>query len=169
MYKKLLIVFLCFLCIGCGKKESVNQFKKEYEKYNDEYFKLNLSEDDEVVYSTTSEVNKIIKSGTGVIFFGSPKDNLSRVVVDILLDVVNNTDLDHIYYLDNLDGITGIDNIEGKKIPLVLFVLDGKIVSYHVGTVNDKVELSDDEIVELYNLYSDGVHQVLQDACDENC
>lgn len=169
MYKKLLIVIFCLLCIGCGKKESVNQFKKEYEKYNDKYFQLNLNEDDEVVYGTTSKINKIIKSGTGVIFFGSPKDNLSRVVVDILLDVVNNTDLDHIYYLDNLDGITGIDNIESKKIPLVLFVLDGKIVSYHVGTVHDKVELTDDEVVELYNLYSDGVHQVLQDACDESC
>ena len=167
MKKKLYIILLCLLCCACTNSKTT--IKEEYEKYNKEYVKVDLTNANIVKYSNTKEINKIIKSGTGVIFFGSPKDNLSRVVVDILLDVVNNTDLDHIYYLDNLDGITGIDNIESKKIPLVLFVLDGKIVSYHVGTVNDKIELTDDEIVEIYNLYSDGVHQVLQDACDENC
>ena len=63
----------------------------------------------------------------------------------------------------------GIDEIENKNIPLVLFVLEGKIEAYHVGTIEDKVELSEDETIDLYNSYLDCIHKVLQDACDESC
>ena len=169
--KKILIIFLCFLCIGCGKKVSKNTFRSVYEKYNDsdEYINLNLESADLIKYSSVKEINDIIDNGSGVIYFGSPKDNVSRRVIDILLDVVNNTDLNKIYYFDSLNSINGLDDIENKKLPLVLFVLEGKIVSYRVGTIGDKVDLSEDEIIEIYNFYTDGVHMVLQDACDESC
>lgn len=168
--KKLLILVLCLLCCACdNKKETVSQFKSEYEKYNEEYLALELEDSDLIRYSKVSEINSLIKKGTGVIFFGSPTDNLSRRVIDILLEVADNTGLKEIYYMDTLDGIEGLDSIEGKKLPLVLFVLEGKIVGYRVGTVDDKVDLTDDDIVTLYNQYSEGIHQVLQDACDEAC
>lgn len=165
----LFLIFLIFLCCGCDKEGGNNQFVKEYEKYNNDYYKLDLGDTSIFRYSEVDEINKIIKEGTGVIFIGSPKDNLSRRVVDVLFSVADNTDLSDIYYIDSLDEIDGIDNIDGKGIPLVLFVLDGEIVSYRVGTVDNKVDLSEDEEIELYNFYSDGVHKVLQDACDESC
>ncbi len=169
MYKKLGIIILCLFCCACTKQEPTNKFKEEYEKYNDEYIKLELEDAKLIQYSTTSEINNIIKNKTGVIYIGSPKDNLSRKVIDILLEVADNTGLEKIYYVDSLDGIEGIDDIENKKIPLVLFILEGKIVNYHIGTIDDKIDLTDDEIIELYNSYSEGIHQVLQDACDESC
>ena len=164
----LIVIFVCFICIGCGNKRDVDRFKAEYEKYNDQYVALDLDDTSIVRYSDVDEVNKIIDSGSGVLFFGSPSDNLSRKVIEILLEVADSTDLENIYYLNSLDGVVGIDDVD-KKIPLVLFVLDGKIVSYKSGTIDDKVELSDDEVIELYNFYSEGVHKVLQDACDEEC
>ena len=169
MYRIFIIVVLCLMCLGCGKRDSVSRFNREYEKYNSEYIELDLGDSSFVHYSNLDEVNKIIREGTGVIFIGRPKDNLSRRVVSVLFEVVDNTDLDKIYYLDSLDEIEGIDSIDSLKMPLVLFVLEGKIVSYRVGTIDDKVDLSDDELIELYNFYSDGVHKVLQDACDESC
>lgn len=168
--EKLIIIMLCFLCLACGKQEDDSiKFKKEYEKYNDKYLSLEISEANLIKYSTDDEINQIIQDGTGVIYIGNPKDNISRKAVDVLLGVAHNTDLEQIYYIDHLDGIEGIDEISDLKIPLVLFVVDGEIISYHIGTIEDKVELSDDEVVELYNIYSDGLHQVLGDACDERC
>ena len=169
MFKKIIIVLLCFICIGCTDKKSSNDFKKEYEKYNDKYLKLSLENAELMRYSTVSEVNKVIKSGTGVIYVGSPKDNVSRKAIDILLGVAHNTDLKEIYYLDSLDGINGIEDIKDVKMPLMLFVVDGKIETYRVGTIDGKTELTDDEVIEIYNVYSEGVRKVLKDACDESC
>ncbi|MCI6266527.1 MAG: hypothetical protein MR598_06775 [Erysipelotrichaceae bacterium] len=168
---KFIVVMLCFLCLACGKKEEEDsiKFKEEYEKYNDQYIELEISDVNLIQYSNLEEINKIIKDGTGVIYIGSPTDDVSRRAVDVLLGVTHNTDLEKIYYISSMDGIQGIDSIEEKKIPLVLFVLDGEIVSYHIGTIEDKTDLSDDELVQLYNIYSEGVHKVLQDACDERC
>lgn len=170
--QKFLVVILCFFCIACGKEQKLedgDQFKAEYEAYNNEYVSLDISSDNLIKYCSLDEVNTLIRDGTGVIYLGSPKDNLSRVAVDILLEASDNTDLNVIYYLDSLDGVVGLDDIVDLRVPLVLFVLEGEIVDYHVGTVQDKVELSNDEVVELYNIYLDGIHQVLQDSCDERC
>ncbi len=169
MYKKILIIIICLLCCACFQKEETSPFKEEWEKYNGKYLKLELENTNIIKLSTTSEINKVIEKGTGVIFIGNPKNNLSRRAISILLEVANNTDLEKIYYLDNYDEINNIQSIENIKIPLVLFVVEGKIVNYRVGTVEDKEELTDDETIELYNFYLEGVHQVLQDACDERC
>ena len=109
------------------------------------------------------------KEKTGVIFIGSPKNNQSRKAIEVLLQAAENTGLDKIFYLDSTKELKGLDEIENKEIPLILFVLDGKIVKNHQGTINNKEELSEDETIELYNTYTDGIHKVLQDACDDEC
>lgn len=168
--KKLILIALCSLCLACNKEETdAQKFKQEYEQENEILIQLELSENNLIQYKTAKEINNIINSKTGVIYIGSPKDNLSRKVVDILFDVANNTDLEKIYYTNNLEGITGIDTIELKKIPMVLFVREGQIIKYHVGTIQDKTDLTEDEVIELYNIYSEGIHEVLQDTCDERC
>ena len=169
IYKKIFIIILCFFCCSCHDNSKVNKFQVLYEKYNKSHLKLDLDDVNFFYESNTSDINKVIESGTGVIFLGDPKDDVSRRVVSVLVDVVSNSDLDKIYYFDSLDGIVGLDSVLDKNIPLVLFVLDGKIVSYHVGTIDGKVDLSEDETIELYNQYLEGVHLVLDDACDEEC
>lgn len=170
-YQKIILILLCFFCLACRKEEKTDEvlFKEEYENYNNQYISLEISEHNLMKYSSVEEVNHLIQNGTGVIYIGRAADDLSRRVADVLIDVANNTDLDVIYYLKELDGIVGIEEITKEEIPIVLFVLDGKITSYHVGTIEDKVDLSEDEVLQLYNIYMNGIHEVLQDACDERC
>ena len=167
-YKKILLLIIIALLIGCtNSKSDAIKFKKEYESYNKSNIKLKISENNIIKYKTTEEINKIIKEKTGVIFIGSPKDNLSRTSIKILLDASESTDLKNIYYIDSLKNIKlDIDNL---KMPIVLNILEGKITSYHIGTINDKYKLSESEELELYNIYTDGIHEVLQDTCDEEC
>ena len=126
------LITLTFL-IGCGKKELTDseKFKQEYEKYNDTNIELEIDEDNIITYSNKEEINKLIKEGTGIVFIGSPKDNLSRTAINILLQASTTTDIDKIYYLNTLEGITGIDEIENQELPIVLNILEGKIISYH--------------------------------------
>lgn len=167
--KKILLISISLLLIsGCSSKEKTDaiKFKEEYEKYNDSKIKLEIDENNIITYATTEEINKIIKEKTGVIFIGSPKDNLSRTAIKTLLEASDSTDLTTIYYIDKIDNIEGI---EEKKTPLVLNVLEGEVISYHTGTINDSTNLSEDDELELYNIYLDGIHEVLQDSCDERC
>ena len=166
MKKKLYIIVLCLLCCACNKTKS---FKEEYEQYNNKYLKIELTNTKIIKHSTSDEINKLIKEKTGVIFIGSPKNNQSRKAIEVLLQAAENTGLDKIFYLDSTKELKGLDEIENKEIPLILFVLDGKIVKNHQGTINNKEELSEDETIELYNTYTDGIHKVLQDACDDEC
>lgn len=173
MKKNIVVIFLILmiLCLGCSKDEQTDamKFKGEYEKYNGELIELNIDEENIIKYVSREEVNKIIKSKTGVIFIGDPSDNLSRVAINLLLEASSSTDLSKIYYIDRLDNIEGLEKIENKKVPLVLNVLDGEVKSYHVGTIEDKDKLTEDEKMELYNIYIEGIHEVLQDSCDERC
>lgn len=169
MNKKLLLITIIFvLLIGCTKKEQTDaiKFKEEYEKYNNTKIKLNISEDNIIKYATKKEIKEIIKNKSGVIFIGDPKDNQSRVAIKCLLNASESTDLQQIYYTKDT---TDIEEIENTKTPIVIYVLEGKIVSTHNGTIKDKTKLSEDEEIELYNIYMDGIHKVLQDACDEEC
>ena len=73
MSKKLLFIILVLICVGCtnNKVSDSVKFKREYEKYNNEYLKLDIDEDNIIKYSDVQEINKIISSGTGVIFVGN--------------------------------------------------------------------------------------------------
>ena len=169
-FKKIITVvflfFICFMCIGCSKEEKeVSLFQKEFLQYDD----LELDNADIVQDSNEKEINQLLQNGTGVVFIGKATDKLSRKAISILLSASDNTDLKKIYYLDDYQSIDGLEEIENIKIPIVLFVLDGKIEKYHVGTVEDKVDLDEDQTLELYNIYLDGIHVVLQDTCDESC
>ena len=167
--KKILVICFCFILIGCSfGKVSGNEFQKEFEKYNDSYLKLDLKNVNAFKFSSFDEVNQIFSNGSGVILFGKSNDDLTRKVVQVLINVVDNTGIDTIYYLDSFDDIILNEDIP-LDMPVVMFVVDGKVLSYHVGTINDKVDLTEDEEISLYNIYLNGVHDVLQDACDEDC
>lgn len=171
-FKIVTISILCLiLCIGCSEPKQTDaiKFKEEYEKYNDKKIKLDIDEENIVKYATSEKINNLIKDKTGVIFIGKPNDNLSRTAINILLQAADSTDLNAIYYIDNLDNIEGLNDIKDPKIPLVINILEGKIVSYHIGTIDDKTKLSEDEEMQLYNIYLDSIHEVLQDSCDERC
>ncbi len=162
--KYLKIIIIALFLVACSNKPTdAIKFKKEYEKYNDTKIELTISENNIIEYKTNEEINKIIKE-TGVIYIGSPKDNKSRQALKLLLEAADSTDIQKIYYIDSLKGIDlSIDN---AKTPIILFILNGEIVEYNI---NEKETMSEDEEIDLFNTYLKGIHEVLQDTCDEEC
>lgn len=165
MYKKICLVLLLVFLTACNNKTDAVRFKQEYEKFNKDKIELNISEKNIVKYKTKEEINKIIEKDSGVIFIGSPEDNKSRISIKLLLDASDSTDLKKIYYINNLKDIK-LSSIDNPQMPIVLFVLEGSIKDY---SINEKEKLTEDEEIDLYNKYLVGIHDVLQDTCDEEC
>ena len=205
-------------------------FKKEYESLNgtnlsdgEKLKKVTIADDNNVVYTGLDEVVDLIKDGSGVIYFGYPTDNMSRIALPILLQAISSTDLDKLYYvrvreneseesdfrdtyivekkkakkikdgkekyedlLKLLDEVLPkylLTTSDGKTInvgekrlmvPTVVAVLDGKIVSYITGTVENHDmdsngvlrDLTKEEKEELNLKYVDLITKYLDDDCD---
>lgn len=173
-YIKIFVILLCIMFIsGCKDK---NDDSKDSYRFKEEYSAIGIEEYNNIKYSDIDEVLDIIDNSSGVIYFGSGDNDLCLISVPILFNASDNTNLERIYYVstNNIDKEFSIKDKEGNviisndnlNIPLVLFVYSGDIVSYHIGTIDDKVDLTDEESIELYNIYLDGIHDVLNDQCD---
>lgn len=110
--KKFLLVLIgaLVLLVGCGKETDGEKFKKEYESLNGEttssgkeYLSVEIDENNPVKYVTIKELIDIIKHGTGVIYLGYPECPWCRNAVPILLDAVDSTSTENIYYLNMYD------------------------------------------------------------------
>ena len=223
----LLAVFLLFQYnkddVIYENKDAV-KFKEEYESLNNKensnnkklYPTVEINKNNPIKYSNYDEIIEILKSGTGVIYFGSPESALSRVLVGPLLTAAEESEISTIYYLNLKDEaeslmlddklnvivehegtkgyfklVSALDEIlsenilisadgdkvsTGKKkidIPTVVFVKDGEIVGYHVGTVASHEDAysplddrqSEELLIKLINLCS----VVKGTVCDERC
>lgn len=81
------------------------RFKLEYEKFNGtknlsgvSYLSVKIPEKNGIVYVSTKKAAKILKSGTGVIYFGYPESSWSRHILSSLFTAREITGLDTIYY-----------------------------------------------------------------------
>ncbi len=124
--KKVILLLCCFLFLltGCFWEKDAVKFKKEYEKYNGEvsksgkkYLDVNIDKKNIIKYATIEEINEIIKTGTGVIYFGYPECPWCRNAVPCLLEAASSTSLDKIYYLNMYDvrDVLSVDE-EGKVV-----------------------------------------------------
>lgn len=167
MKKKILLILFAslFLLTGCGNESS--KFKKEYENYNSSYEKLNIAEKNPIKYvSDTDIIDILLNKKSEVVYIGSPDNNDSRIVVSELLKASDNTALEKILYFNTKDIskstelynhlVSDIDNVE---IPLVLFIVDGKITKTNKNIKQD----------EMVAYFTEGIHDVLKDVCDEKC
>lgn len=87
--------------------EDETKFKNEYESLNGkqnasgkEHPKVDIVEDNGIVYASYNEIKEVITKGTGVIYFGFPECPWCRNAVPMLLQAANNTGLDKIYYFN---------------------------------------------------------------------
>lgn len=107
-----------FISFGCGNSKKNNtqnkmteqeKFKKEYEslnKYVDEdgtkkYPQVIITEDNKMVYANNQKVKEILKSKTGVIYFGFPECPWCRNMVPVLIDAAKEANVEQIYYRNN--------------------------------------------------------------------
>lgn len=82
------------------------RFKEEYEKlngvYNEKtnnyYLNVNILENNNVKYKNVNEIIDILKSGTGVIYFGFPECPWCRNLVPVLVNTLNEYTVPFYYY-----------------------------------------------------------------------
>lgn len=148
MKKKIIIgVVLAIIITGSilifRDKEQCNdnalKFKEIYEKYNKSKEKLNIKDDNPMVKINKEDIVKKINKSDGVIFFGTPKENESRILVKVLLEVSKDYDCEVIYYYDlsKLDKESDIyKELQTKlgdyklKNGTIIFYKKGEIVGY---------------------------------------
>lgn len=123
-----------------NKITDAERFKKEYKE---------VGVDNVFIYSNTTEIIKILKDGTGVIFFGFPECKWCQAYVPMLNEMAKEAGIEKIYYLNILNDrknetkdyktITKLldnnmlcDDEGNKKIytPDVTIVKNGKIIGH---------------------------------------
>ena len=220
----IVIGFLAFNNQKDNDNLKTNQFKEEYEALNGvindngyTYPTVEIDVENPVIYSTEEEVLKILKDGTGIIYFGFPTCPWCRNAVPSLLAAADSTGLEKIYYLniqnirdslsvndsgeivvekegtknykkilkeldDILDTYYVEDSMKNKidtnekrlYAPTVVAVFEGKVVDYHVDTVeshisggNGYAELTKEQKEELFDIYSNMMLKLLDSSCND--
>ena len=86
--------------------EDEKKFKKEYEDLNGKEYegtklkKVSIIEDNNIVYIDLEKAVDLIKNKDGIIYFASPTNDKSRISTPILLNAMESTSLEKIYYLN---------------------------------------------------------------------
>lgn len=168
---------------GFVSNPEAQKFANEYEKLNDKttedgkkYPQVNIGNNNVFKYSTLEEILNVFNNkGDAVIYFGYAECLYCRNAVQVLYDTAADTNLDAIYYLnveENVDeSLLKVLGNEFKtedgqiNAPLVLFVVDGQIVSYNIGTLFSQedpcVPLDDSQVQGLSEIYRYGINDVL--------
>lgn len=83
------------------------RFKEEYEKLNGttrsngkKHKEVSILDDNNIVYISVDEAADILDDGSGIIYFGFSACPWCRNIVPVLLNAMNSTSLDKIYYVD---------------------------------------------------------------------
>lgn len=151
--KKKILLFIVVLCVfslvGCSKKDDyASKFKEEYESYNGkqtssgkDYLKVEIPEENVIVYSSITEVLDIIKNKSGVIYFGFPTCPWCRNMVVPLLEAADSTSLDKIYYLNMYEERDTIKYVDGE------FITEKEASEGYYDLVNALSSILDDYIV----------------------
>lgn len=174
--------------IGSVNSPDEDKFKDEYEKLNEEltedgkkYPEVKLPKNNLIKYSTTKEILTIFENKKdAVVYFGFPTCLYCRSAIEVLCNTAKNTKLETIYYLnveqkekehDKLLKALGdelVNTDKGKKeliAPLVIFIVDGKVISYNKGTLFSQEdpykELDPSQTEGLSEIYKYGIRDVV--------
>lgn len=179
MYDDGSIVFL--------KETNAIEIMREYEILNNtdtengkEYPEVDIA-GNKFIYTDINEILSVFNNnGDAVIFFSYASCLYCRTAIQVLHDTAKDTEIEKIYYLDVEDKVNGYDKLlnvldsrfkteeNGEEIiysPLVLFIVDGKVVSHHKGTLFSQDtpynELDQSQIDGLSEIYRYGIRDVL--------
>ena len=123
-----IIILTTFVLIFCGYllfKRNVNlddaeKFRNEYMEFNDKvtntgekYPLVNIPNDNTVVYAKEEDIIEILKSKSGVIYFGFNSCPWCRTLVNPLIEVATKLQ-EKIYYLDIKDIRSSFEIVDGE-------------------------------------------------------
>lgn len=164
------------------------KFKYEYEKLNNtevddgkNYPYVLIPSDNVMKYSNVNEILDIFNNkGDAVIYVGYPSCLYCRSAVEVLCDMASELKIDKIYYLEAEEQLEGQDKLleifgdefiqvrDDKNYiyaPSVLFVVNGEVTSYNIGTVfsqrNPYGKLDKYQVDGLSEIYMHGINDVI--------
>ncbi len=163
------------------------RFKLEYESLNripyenGRKISVKIPWNNQIQYIEGEEVLKVLKTGSGVVYFGYNSCPWCRNIIGLLIDVSKKNHVEVIYYVDihhAIDGITDDlkeilseylrENEETKEkvlaVPDVYFLKNGKIVGHHISTVesykNPYQGMNQGQRDELEKIYQDLIEEM---------
>ena len=135
--KKILVLILCLLLIGCGTDENVSNdnvnnnpvenekeevvksdleiLKEEYEALNNSGIVVEINEDVDVKILNFDEAKNLLENETGIIYFGFPSCPWCRNILPVLLETLKENE-QTLYYLN----IRNINTEQNKYIKNIL-------------------------------------------------
>ena len=122
---------------GNGNKTDSMKFKEEFEALNSTGIELDIDINNPIKFLNENEIINFLEEKTGVVFMGTPNCNQSRNILPILFEVVDENNIDSIYYLNpnNLKEEVYVsllenylENAQEITTPNVLFVRNGEVV-----------------------------------------
>ena len=167
------------------------------------YPTVEIDVDSEVEYININKAIELIDNSNSVICIGNSKNFLTRNTIGPLLASIDSNGIEKLYYLDSnllkdnnseeyLKLMEKLNEILKKKeikdddgkvvgtvkqeiyVPTVIVVKEGKIVDYHIGTVesnmtddNSKKELTNEEQEELFEIYGNMLLKISDSSCNE--
>lgn len=172
------------IILGNQVNSDGNKIKEEYEKLNGkknedgkEYPEVKISKKNLLKYITNEEIINIINNKKdAVVYFGSPSCIYCRSAIEVLSNTASETNLDEMLYFD-IDKSTASDeliNLLGDNLTinesiypsLVIFIIDGDIVSYNKDTVYSQkdpyIKLNESQIKGLSEIYRYGINDVIK-------
>jgi len=152
----------------------VSNIKDDYETLNDHYLKVEINKNNVYYKASIDEIKKVLDS-EGTIIFANPKDNVSRKIITILNNVVEQTSIDKVYYFDsdylNDEFKTYLkDKLQVDILPGTLITVSkGEILKiYYPNAINNDKELKSNEESKLKKEYQEIIENVIE-KCDESC
>ena len=101
MKKILLCLFSILLITSCASSDA-KKFKKEYESLNNkkEKVEVKIDSNNPIKYITVDDEKKMNKDKeTYAIFYGNYKNNWSRIVAPIIIEVSSDLEIETLYYI----------------------------------------------------------------------
>lgn len=209
-YLKIILIILFILIIASILfyiymiSKNSNDFSRLYK---------NVKKDNVYKKISAKEMIDIIENKTGIIYIGYPNCPWCRALVPILNEVAKEDEIENIYYIDNfynmrpdknknpenskeynrLVNLLGDEIVETKsnanefniiRVPLVLFIKNGEIIDYHMGTYKGHIlkektdkngnkvkyleELTESQKQEIKKVLDEKIRKVYSNKCSES-
>lgn len=188
--KKIIYIILSMVILTGCSITPITEMNNDAKRFIEEYANINIDIDNPIVYKTDKEIIDILKSGTGIIYFGFPECPWCRSAIPILLEVAKEMEIEEIYYfnpmsirnsntetyqeiIELLGDNLAIDENGDKRlyVPDVYFVSNGEIIGHHLGTVDTQTDpknkpLTEDEQSKLKVVYKELISKTYNIECE---
>ena len=165
------------------KRDSV-KFKNSYEAYNglknesgEAYKNITIAKDNKIKYLKFDELIQKLSVDTSLIYLASPTDMINRACVETIIDTIDKSKVETIYYYEishsneDYNNIIKILNIDELSLPNILIIKKGKLVdTLNTDFINDD-NINDFDNNELIKSINDVLESLLKEdtICDETC